>query len=649
MGRQRLLLKISENESVATKNPTEEERGTWGNQIEFFFTCLGYAVGLGNVWRFPYLCYRNGGGAFLLPYIISLIFLGIPYVFLEISFGQFAGRGPLSIWKASPAFKGIGYSMITIGAILAIYYNVILAYSFHFFFASLRKNLLWANCLNPWNTCNCFSETQNAMLKSFTDTLAGPNFTDFRSFLDEKHSHCYKNASELYGNVIGSWTGNITDLKQTLNMTNLKSPSEEYFYTRVLSMSSGVHHYGTIQWELALCLLLSWMVIFFVLIRGIKSLGKVVYFTSVFPYVLLTALIINGSTLSGAVDGIMYYLKPNAKRLLDVHVWKDAVVQIFFSLCTCTGGLVAMSSYNRFHNNSLRDAILVPIINCLTSIYAGIAIFMVIGHMAHVKGASVEDVITEGPGLVFVVYPEGLSQIVAAPVWSALFFLMMLCLGFSTMFSGSEMIFTALIDDYADHLRKKKASTLFRLFMCTIFFLIGLCMLTNGGHYMLNLFDTYLGGFPLLVIGVVEGFVISWVYGIKRFSEDIEMMLGRKPFMVFKICWSFIGPCSILVVIIISAIYQKGLTLGDYVYPDWANGIGWAIVGICITSIPAYFFYYLFKSPLFIESVKAIITPAADWGPSPDAAISRKAKVIDPSTVRQNNLQGVQNEAFSNL
>ncbi len=83
-----------------------EPRGNWGHKMDFMLSSIGYAVGLGNVWRFPYLCYSNGGGAFLIPYIIMLLIAGLPIFVIEMGFGQFASRGCVSVWAVSPIFKG---------------------------------------------------------------------------------------------------------------------------------------------------------------------------------------------------------------------------------------------------------------------------------------------------------------------------------------------------------------------------------------------------------------------------------------------------------------------------------------------------------------------------------------------------------------
>ncbi|MCL4165644.1 UNVERIFIED_CONTAM: hypothetical protein GTU68_059881 [Idotea baltica] len=87
-------------------DPNSREK--WGNQCEFFLSCLGFAVGFGNVWRFPFLCYKNGGAAFLIPYFIMLLLAGLPVFFMELALGQYVSLGPAVLFpELSPIFSGL--------------------------------------------------------------------------------------------------------------------------------------------------------------------------------------------------------------------------------------------------------------------------------------------------------------------------------------------------------------------------------------------------------------------------------------------------------------------------------------------------------------------------------------------------------------
>nr|KAF6380381.1 solute carrier family 6 member 9 [Myotis myotis] len=344
--------------SEATKREQNLKRGNWGNQIEFVLTSVGYAVGLGNVWRFPYLCYRNGGGAFMFPYFIMLIFCGIPLFFMELSFGQFASQGCLGVWRISPMFKGVGYGMMVVSTYIGIYYNVVICIAFYYFFSSMTNVLPWTYCNNPWNSPDCAGVLDASNLTNGSQPAALPS-----------------NLSHL--------------LNRTLQRT---SPSEEYWRLYVLKLSDDIGNFGEVRLPLLGCLCVSWVVVFLCLIRGVKSSGKVVYFTATFPYVVLTILFVRGVTLEGAFTGIMYYLTPQWDKILEAKVWGDAASQIFYSLGCAWGGLITMASYNKFHNNCYRDSVIISITNCATSVYAGFVIFSILGFMANHLGVDVSRV-----------------------------------------------------------------------------------------------------------------------------------------------------------------------------------------------------------------------------------------------------------------
>ncbi|KAF7652525.1 hypothetical protein LDENG_00095800 [Lucifuga dentata] len=469
-------------------------RGNWSNKLDFILSMVGYAVGLGNVWRFPYLAFQNGGGAFLIPYLTMLGIAGIPIFLLEVALGQFASQGPVSVWKCIPALQGCGIAMLIISVLIAIYYNIIMCWTLYYLFASLKGSLPWANCRNEWNTMECKDKD---MLLLDSCILRDRNVSSVRN-----STFC------LSANAVGNLS-KLLNVSLDANKTYV-SPSEEYFKYNVLHISKGIEFPGDVRWPLAGCLFLAWLIVYASLAKGIKSSGKVVYFTATFPYVVLIILLIRGVTLPGAFDGILYFITPKWEKLNDAKVWKDAATQIFFSLSAAWGGLITLSSYNKFHNNCYRDTIIVTCTNSATSIFAGFVIFSVIGFMAHELKVPIEKVADEGPGIAFVVYPEALTRLPLSPFWAIIFFLMLLTLGLDTMFATIETIVTSVSDEYPKYLRKHKP--VFTLACCVSFFILGFPMITESGMYVLQLVDTYAASYSLVIIAIFELVGISYLY-----------------------------------------------------------------------------------------------------------------------------------------
>ncbi|CAI5644218.1 sodium- and chloride-dependent GABA transporter ine isoform X1 [Oreochromis niloticus] len=536
----------------------EPTRPTWSRQIEFTLAGIGCAVGLGNVWRFPYLCYRSGGGAFLVPYLLMLVVLGIPLLYMELTVGQYTRRGPvLALATVCPLLKGVGIASVAISFIMCTYYNVVITWALYYLFSSFQAPLPWQNCNNTWNTPNC---TNHATNSSYSSTA-----------------------------------------------------SQEFFKYKMLEQTSGVEDTGVLRWDLFLILILAWILIYFCIFKGVKSTGKVVYFTALFPYVILIALLINNAQLPGALEGIKFFIVPVWDELLSVEVWVNAAAQIFNSIGIGFGSLMAMSSYNDFNNNILKDTLSISIINSVTSILAGFVIFSAFGYMSYLQGIPVSDLAVDGPGLVYVVYPQAFANMPVAQLWAVLFFFMLLCLGLDSEFAMVEVMVTSLMDQfYKDVIHIFKKKELFVLAVCFVACLFGIPCVMQVGIYVFQLLDHYTAIVSIMFLAFFEVMAVCWIYGVKRLSANLEEMNGNKANIFFRLCWLIVAPVLITVILIFSIIQFKPARYGKYVFPPWAQGVGWIIALASIIWIPLGAIHTLWVLPgSIMEKLKLSLTPYA--------------------------------------
>jgi len=227
-----------EVEKLTPDTKMEEVRGTWSSKWDFAFSCVAYAVGLGNVWRFPYLCFKNGGGAFLIPYFFSMIVCGIPLFFLEVSVGQYIGKGGMSVvGQLAPIFKGVGYSAITMVFLENVYYIIVVTWTLFYLFNTFMDfpNLPWSDCSKgngSWANEKCWNPED------------GLNYTD------------------------------STPFKLNISQNDTQSPVEQFWKNEVLHASEGINEVGEVQSDLFCFLLLAWIIVYGVIWKGLHNSGK---------------------------------------------------------------------------------------------------------------------------------------------------------------------------------------------------------------------------------------------------------------------------------------------------------------------------------------------------------------------------------------
>ncbi|XP_067275617.1 sodium- and chloride-dependent GABA transporter 2-like isoform X3 [Pseudorasbora parva] len=509
-----------------------EERGHWSSKAEFLLAVAGNVIGLGNVWRFPYLCYKYGGGAFLIPYLVFVVTCGVPLFLLETAMGQYTQEGGITCWhRLCPLAEGIGYAGQLILLYSCMYYIIILAWALFYLFYSFSSQLPWASCDNTWNTDNCVN-------------LAAKNLTINRT-----------------------------------SLINATPAATEFWEQRVLALSGGIEEIGKINWEILLCLISMWIICYFCIWKGVKSTGKVVYFTATFPYVMLLVLLIRGLTLPGALQGVVFYLYPEPARLADPQVWLEAGAQILFSYSVSVGTLTVLASYNKYNNNCYS-----------TSLVAGFAVFSVLGFMAQEQGVPIEEVAESGPGLAFIAYPQAVAMMPLPQLWAVCFFIMIILLGLDTQFASMEGVMTSVIDLFPVVLRKAGRREILLLVFCLTCFFGQLIMVTEGGMYVFQLFDYYAcNGACVLFLSVFESLAMGWVFGAERMFDIIEDMTKSRPNNIFMLCWKYLTPLVCLASFICSLVEYQPLTFNRwYVYPDWAYALGWLLALSSILLVPGW-------------------------------------------------------------
>jgi len=570
--------KLSQKSQTSQKSQNSQKlvskppRTRWDSRFQFLISMLSFCIGLGNLWRFPFLIQKWGGGSFVLAFVIMMIVEGLPLLLLEFMVGQYHQVGALQIWlKHHPMLGGIGLASAFEAFLIGSYYIAIVNWGFYYFFNTFTTGAL------PWAACPV--------------------------------------------------NGTSLELVQECE---LSSPTVYFFYRKTMNISESISESNGFQWWILIVFILTWTVVYVVISKGIETSGKVMYVTATFPYLVLTIFLVRGLTLEGAADGLSYITAIKTETLLDVNMWLDAACQVFYSLSIGVGGNIAFASYNPRNQNCMRDAMIVGFANIGTALYVAVVIFSILGFKAttdlkkciqgNLEYASdlydipedsynyesydqflldypelendenlpvpvefcdfnyiIENGV-QGIGLAFIVITEAINNMPAPSVFSFLFFLMLLMLGMGSLFGSMEGFITPLFD-FANDINIKIPKPLLTLITCVISCLVGLVFCLDTGYYWVDIFNEYSVNLPLLVIGMVQLIICCWVFGISNWMNMLVEMLGpveefntvdKCLFYMFHFLFRYISPVA-LIIVFIGLIYST--IVDSYVYEAWDSSI----------------------------------------------------------------------------
>uniref|UniRef100_A0A8C6E4M8 Transporter n=1 Tax=Moschus moschiferus TaxID=68415 RepID=A0A8C6E4M8_MOSMO len=501
----------------------EQRRPLWATPLQFVFACISYAVGLGNVWRFPYLCQMYGGGSFLVPYVVMLVVEGMPLLYLELAVGQRMRQGSIGAWRTvSPYLSGVGVASVVVSFFLSMYYNVINAWAFWYLFHSFQDPLPWSVC--PLN---------------------------------------------------GNRTGYVEECE--------KASSTQYFwYRKTLNISPSIQESGAVQWEPALCLILAWLVVYLCILRGTESTGKVEQLVNPKAWINAATQIFFSLGLGfGSLIAFASYNEPSN------NCQKHAIiVSIINSSTSIFASIVTFSIYGfkaTFNYESCLNKVILLLTNSFdledgfltASNLEQVKDYLASAHPSkyskvfpQIRNCSLEselETAVQGTGLAFIVYTEAIKNMEVSQLWSVLYFFMLLLLGIGSMLGNTAAILTPLTDSkvISSYLPKEAISGLVCLTNCAI----GLLFTMEAGSYWFDIFNDYAATLSLLLIVLVETVAVCYLYGLSRFESELKAMTGRALNWYWKAMWGGVSP--LLIVSLFIFYLSDYIITGTLRYQAW--------------------------------------------------------------------------------
>lgn len=479
------------------------ERGTYNNWKEAFLALVGYSIGLGNLWRFPYLCYKYGGATFIITYSVCMLCLGMPLYFMELALGQYVSLGPIQLFSCmSPLFSGVGWGMLLILLLISVYYNVLLAWAVFYMGSSFRTPLPWSHCNNDFNSEDCHSSSQEKFYPA----------------------------------------------------------AQDFFNYGVLGKTE-VDGWYKMQGWLVLCLAIAWVLVAACLGGGIRGTGKVLYFTVIYPYIILICLFaLNYDKTDERLRNLRFksFSIVSTEKLLHLNIWNDAAGQVIYSLGVALGGITTLASYNSFNHNIIRDSFLICLLESVTSILCGYVFF---SSAVVVTDEMIQD--SNGISTMAFTTLSALLARIGVPLWSFACFFMILTLGLDSQFVMVEAMITALYDQFKV-MRRRHLPVV--VATCSVLFILGLPMCTRNGIIVFNLMNVYSNKHSLFMLGLLEVIIVSYIYGFQNMMNivktDLRLWVPKLLYWYWAITWQVITPLFLLA-LTVSSVYSEDWSGGD--------------------------------------------------------------------------------------
>ena len=411
----------------------------WGSTISFIFAMIGSAVGLGNIWRYPYVLYSSGGGVFFIPYIIAILLIGIPILFLEYGIGfKFKSSFAKTITQIDSRWQFLGWFVPISLLTVMIYYSSLLSMDGIYVFLSMFKG---------WG--------------------ADPNS----------------------------------------------------FFTNTLTQSSasvtGILHFIPI---IALAIILVWVIVWYISHRDLeKGLGKVSRLLVPILFFIMIMMVVFSLTLPGASIGLAELYKPNWSLLTDFNVWMLAFGQIIFSLNIGLSGTITFAGYLIEDTDIISNTIIIALANSIFENISAIAVFSILGYMSLQTAMPVQDLVSQGTGLIFIIYPAIFNILGQwAYIIGPLFFLTIFIAGLTSILTMIEPISFSIQNKF--NISRKRTVTI----LCIIGGLISLVYATSFGGTLLEYVDTYINQIAILFCLILECILFAWIYKAENLIEVLN-------------------------------------------------------------------------------------------------------------------------------